>query len=152
MINWGEFEHIHVIKKLKQILNSWWNIEVVFTSEGGELRGYDISKSPFKNPSVGFLISKEGGQQSLKDLVTNSLQELKGTGQKFTVKKWDLAGYDVGVFPIYIENDCVGTVVAMGFLTGDAYQARLQEVRSKLSVAGLTTDAIEKSLAKVKYL
>nr|HPI41784.1 sigma 54-interacting transcriptional regulator [Pseudobdellovibrionaceae bacterium] len=32
------------------------------------------------------------------------------------------------------------------------HQVRLQEIRSKLSVAGLTTDAIEKSLAKVKYL
>ena len=40
MINWNEFEHIHVIKKLKQILNSWWNIDLVFTDERGEIKGF----------------------------------------------------------------------------------------------------------------
>ena len=39
MINWSEFEHIHVIKKLKQILKSWWNIDVLFTDERGHLKG-----------------------------------------------------------------------------------------------------------------
>ncbi|MEZ4870834.1 MAG: hypothetical protein R2827_01050 [Bdellovibrionales bacterium] len=38
MINWDEFEHIHVIKKLKEILNSWWNIDVIFTDERGQLK------------------------------------------------------------------------------------------------------------------
>ena len=33
MINWDEFDHIHVIKKLRQILNTWWNIDIVFTDE-----------------------------------------------------------------------------------------------------------------------
>ena len=33
MINWDEFEHIHVIRKLKQVLTSWWNIDTVFTDE-----------------------------------------------------------------------------------------------------------------------
>ena len=33
MINWDEFEHIHVIKKLRHILSSWWNVDVIFTDE-----------------------------------------------------------------------------------------------------------------------
>ena len=39
MINWDEFEHIHVIKKLKHILSAWWNIDVVYTDERGVLKG-----------------------------------------------------------------------------------------------------------------
>ena len=47
MINWDEFEHIHVIKKLKQILNSWWNIDVVFTDIRltGDVNGWDIGEA-----------------------------------------------------------------------------------------------------------
>ena len=52
MINWDEFEHIHVIKKLKQILNTWWNIDVIFTDERGQLKGFDGGKQSFCNPAV----------------------------------------------------------------------------------------------------
>jgi two-component system, NtrC family, response regulator HupR/HoxA len=38
MINWDEFEHIHVIKKLKHILGAWWNVDTVFTDDRGVLR------------------------------------------------------------------------------------------------------------------
>ena len=69
MINWDEFEHIHVIKKLKQILNSWWNIDVVFTDERGSLRAIDPSKSaPFViPPSATFLEQRNVGRQPCRD-------------------------------------------------------------------------------------
>ena len=44
MINWNEFEHIHVIKKLKHVLQTWWNIDIVFTDERGQLKGFDNEK------------------------------------------------------------------------------------------------------------
>ena len=59
MINWDEFEHIHVIKKLKQILNTWWSIDVVFTDERGVIKAFDTDKTHFINPAVAYLMSKE---------------------------------------------------------------------------------------------
>ena len=58
MINWDEFEHIHVIKKLKQILSSWWNIDIVFTDERGHLRGMDPKSNRLSNPAVSAFLSK----------------------------------------------------------------------------------------------
>ena len=69
MINWDEFEHIHVIKKLKQIVGAWWNIDVVFTDERGQIRGFDNEKSIFNNPVVSHLVNREVGQASLGELV-----------------------------------------------------------------------------------
>jgi two-component system response regulator HupR/HoxA len=60
MINWDEFEHIHVIKKLKEILNAWWNIDVIFTDERGKIRGMDLSEnsSQFASPAVRAFLQK----------------------------------------------------------------------------------------------
>ena len=55
MINWDEFEHIHVIQKLKSIISQWWNIETVFTDDtiyirmsansAASVRRHDISRT-----------------------------------------------------------------------------------------------------------
>ena len=58
MINWEEFEHIHVINKLKQILASWWSIDIIFTDERGMVRGPDPKGTNLVNPAVKLFLSK----------------------------------------------------------------------------------------------
>ncbi|MCB0369125.1 MAG: sigma 54-interacting transcriptional regulator, partial [Bdellovibrionales bacterium] len=152
MINWNEFEHIHVIKKLKQILNTWWNIDIVFTDERGELKGLDSSKTVFHNPAIGYLLEKEIGKTNLGEVVTRTLDDLRTSNNKFSLKRWDMTAFDVGVFPIMIENDCVGTVVAMGYFKDEQVQQRLPEVRERLAAFGVPADYIEKLIVKMKYL
>jgi transcriptional regulator with GAF, ATPase, and Fis domain len=152
MINWDEFEHIHVIKKLKQILSAWWNIDVVFTDDRGVLRGFDSEKHGFNNPAIAALINKEATQGSIADLVTKSLEDLRTSQNKYSIRKWDLAGFDVGVFPIAIDNDCVGTVVAMGFFRDANFSHRMTEIRDRLAAFGLSGEVIEKCLGKLKHL
>ena len=89
MINWNDFEHIHVIKKLKQILHSWWSIDILFTDERGQLKGFDTNKVVFANPAVNFLIHKDATQGSLAELVSHTVNELRSSNQRFVFKKWD---------------------------------------------------------------
>ncbi|MBX2988241.1 MAG: sigma 54-interacting transcriptional regulator [Bdellovibrionaceae bacterium] len=152
MINWDEFEHIHVIKKLKHILGAWWNIDVVFTDERGLLKGFDNEKTPFNNPAIAHLMSKEVGQQSIADLVTKSIDDLRTSSNRYVLKKWDMAGFDVGVFPILIDNDFVGTVVAMGFFRDNDQTSRMQEIRDRLAALACTSEVIEKCMSKLKFL
>ncbi|MFN8846437.1 MAG: sigma-54 interaction domain-containing protein, partial [Bdellovibrionales bacterium] len=152
MINWDEFEHIHVIKKLKQILNSWWNIDVIFTDERGQLKGFEGGRNAFCNSAVGFFCSKESAQTSIGELVTKTIDDLRVSQNKYAIKKWDLTGFDVGVFPIMIENDMVGTVVAMGFLKDPSDTPRFSEIRERWAAFGLSADMIEKGMGKVKCL
>ncbi|MES3038309.1 MAG: sigma 54-interacting transcriptional regulator [Bdellovibrionota bacterium] len=148
MINWDEFEHIHVIKKLKQILGAWWNIDVIFTDERGQLKGFYHDRTPFQNPAV---VNKESGQASLAELVTKTIDDLRVSENRFALRKWDMAGFDVGVFPIVIENDFVGTVVAMGFFKED-FSQRINEVKERLMSLGSSMDVVDKSISKMKYL
>lgn len=152
MINWDEFEHIHVIKRLRHILSAWWNVDVIFTDERGQIKGLDDTKGVWANPAVGFLVSKESVQSGIADLVTKTIDELRTSDNKYSMKKWDLAGFDVGVFPIMIENDFMGTVIAMGFFRDSNFSPRLQEVRDRLAAFGGSGDMIEKSLGKFKYM
>lgn len=152
MINWDEFEHIHVIKKLKQILNHWWNIDVIFTDERGHLKGVDTKESSFCNPSVGIYFSKESAIESLQTTVAGAIEDLKLSGNRYCFKKWDTAGYDMAIIPIHIENDFMGTVVAMGFLKDDVNPQRLSEVRERLAIFGASGEKIEQALNKLKYV
>lgn len=152
MINWNDFEHIHVIKKLKQILHSWWSVDIVFTDERGHLKGMDGDKISFVNPGLAHLIHKDAVKSSLADLVSAAVSELRTSNSDYTFKKWDALGFDVCVFPILIENDFVGTVVATGFFNDSPSSPRVSEVRERLAAFGCSADLIEKSLGKIQYL
>ena len=152
MINWDEFEHIHVIKRLRHILSAWWNVDVIFTDERGQLKGFDGAKTVWANPANAFLMSKDSTHAGIADLVTKTIDDLRISDNKFVMKKWDLAGFDVGVFPIMIENDFMGTVVVMGFFKDPNFTHRLQEVRDRLAAFGANSDMIDKSLGKFKPL
>ena len=151
MINWNDFEHIHVIKKLKHVLQAWWNVDIIFTDERGQLKGLD-EKVLFANPAVNYLLNKEVTQSNLSDLVSKTIHDLRQSNNPYTFKKWDAAGFDVCIFPIIIENDFVGTVIAMGFFKEENTAHRIAEIRERLAAYGCSSELIEKSLGKFKYL
>ncbi len=153
MINWDEFEHIHVIRKLKEILSSWWNIDLVFTDERGHLRGTDFSSpNKFTNPAVATYLTKDSVLDNLAETIQKAMEDLKGSQNRFSVRKWDTAGFDIAIVPIIIDNDFMGTVVAMGFLKDANNAQRLQEVRERLAIFGASTDAIEGAVSRIKYV
>src|SRR4051812_42888023 len=152
MINWNDFEHIHVIKKLKHVLHSWWSVDILFTDERGQLKGIDSDKVQFANPAVNFLIHKEATKASLAEVVSATVNELRSSHHRFVFKKWDAVGFDLCIFPILIENDFVGAVIATGFFNDSATAQRVAEVRERLAAFGCSADLIEKSLGKFQYI
>ena len=151
MINWDEFEHIHVIKKLKHILAAWWNIDVVFTDERGHLKGFDRAKANLINPGVTAYLSKDAALDNLAEMVTKTIDDLRLSENRYSIRKWDMCGFDVAVFPITIDNDFMGTVVAMGFMKDQSPQ-RLAEVRERLAAFGAGNEIIEGALSKIRCL
>ncbi|USN46679.1 MAG: sigma 54-interacting transcriptional regulator [Pseudobdellovibrionaceae bacterium] len=151
MINWDEFEHIHVIKKLKHILDDWWNIDTVFTDERGQLRGMIPESSHFSNPAVHMVLQKDSARESLADVVAKTIEELRLSNNPYSLRKWDAVGFDLCIVPIIIENEFMGSVVAMGFLKEDGAN-RLTEVKERLAIFGASSDSIETAIQKVKYL
>jgi two-component system response regulator HupR/HoxA len=152
MINWDEFEHIHVIRKLKQILGAWWNIDVIFTDERGQIKGFDQEKTQFSNPAVAQLMQKEMAKASISEMVGKTIEDLRTSQNRYSLRKWDMVGFDIGIFPILIQNDFVGTVVATGFFKEPNNGPRLEEIRERLAAFGMSADTIDKCLGKLKFL
>ena len=73
---------------------------------------------------------------SLADLVASTVNEFRTTNHPYIFKKWDAVGFDVCVFPILIENDFVGTVIAAGFFNDSTGAQRVSEVRERLAAFG----------------
>lgn len=151
MINWDDFEHIHVIDKLRLILNNWWNIDLLFTDEKGQIKGY-AGKAQCKNPATGFLMQKETCRNHLQEAVQKTVEDLRLTDNRFSLRRWDMVGYDIGVFPLMIENDYMGTVLAVGFFKDENYSQKLGEIRDRLAAFGCSAETIEKSFSLLKHV
>lgn len=152
MIKWDDFEHIHVIKKLKQILGSWWNIDVIFSEENGYLRTYNPENSQLSNPIVDFFLQKEAGREKLSEDLHKMISDLRQTGNSYLIREWEVAGFDIAVIPILIESDFMGTVVAMGFFKETASPERLDRVRERMAAFGASSSLIDDSLYALKSL
>lgn len=152
MVNWNDFDHIHVIKKLKHVLQTWWNIDTIFTDERGQIKGLDNDKLVYSNPAINYLLYKPQAQESLSQVVASSIEKLRQNHNKFEICKWQFAGFDVCVFPVVIDNDFVGSVTALGFFHEGQFTQRLEETKSCLQNIGCTSELIDKSLPKFQFM
>ncbi|MDZ4678626.1 MAG: sigma 54-interacting transcriptional regulator [Oligoflexia bacterium] len=152
MINWDEFEHIHVIQKLKSIISQWWDIETVFTDEQGNLRGFKREKHVFNNTAVRPILTRDKGVESLAEFVKTTIEELRRVDNKHVVKKWDAAGFDAAVFPIILDGEFMGSVVALGFFKDGVTPERTAELKSCLSAFGANASELEQASTNIRSL
>lgn len=152
MINWDEFEHIHVIKKLKLILSSWWTIDVIFTDERGRIRGYKENGSDLCNPAVQAFLNKETNRENLAEEVSQAITQMQNTDSRFSLTKCALAGFDMAIFPIVIDGEFMGTVLGVGFIKDATETNRIEEVKDRLSAQGETRDTIDFAVSKIQFL
>lgn len=152
MINWDEFEHIHVIKKLKLILSSWWNIDVIFTDERGRIRGYKEDGKDIVNPVVKAFLKKESNREGLAEEVSASIEQMRQSESRFALTKWSHSGFDMAIFPIVIDGEFMGTVLGVGFIKDTSETNRIDEIKDRLSSQGETRDTIDFAVSKIRFL
>lgn len=152
MINWEEFDHIHVIKKLKHILHSWWNVDIIFTDDKGYLRGAGKDEASYSNSAVRYFMLKDSCREQLASFANRALQDLRQSGNKYLVRTWDVAGFDVALVPIVIDDELMGSVLCLGFWR-DGHEADMpSQLRERLAAFGADSSVIESSLSTIKTL
>lgn len=152
MINWDEFEHIHVIQKLKTIIQQWWGIDTLFTDDRGMLRGFNKEKHTFFNPAVRAVLSKEKGVDSLALFVKDIIEDLRKTNSNHDVREWTDAGYDAAVFPIIIDGEFMGSVVALGFFKDQVTPAKIENMKKHLLAFDAHSSEVEQATNKIHAL
>lgn len=152
MVNWDEFEYMHVIRKLRHILGSWWSMDVLLVDEQGVIKTLENSRVQFVNPAIEFLVQKETVREKFSEFIVRNIDELRMVDSNHTVKFWEVGGFCFGIFPIIIDRDFLGAVVAGGFFKDEVTDKIKHELRDRLAAFGATSDLIEKSMPKFHHL
>jgi len=152
MINWDEFEHIHVIRKLKEVISRWWNIDVFFGDDRGNLKIIEKgTKREFSNPICNLLLQRDDGYESLNEFVRNTIGELRKTQEKDLVKEW-MPNLMCTSFPILIDNEFMGGVICVGYLKEGITEGQKKELAKALAHFNLPHQDIDIAVGKVKVL
>ncbi len=152
MINWDEFEHIHVIRKIREILARWWNTEVFFADDRGNIRGIDREKAKeFKNLVCNLILQTDRGFDLLADYAKQAVDEVKNLDERYLFKNWDF-GLGGIVVPIMIDSEFMGVVFGLGFYREGMRETHLKILESNLKKMSFSGQSIEEALSKIKFV
>ncbi len=152
MINWDEFEHIHVIRKLKEVMASWWSIDVFFADERGNLKLIDLSKKiPAVNPVCSLILQKEAGLDKLRSLAEAASAELKQNPSKVHIMEW-FTHFKVAAAPIIIDNEFLGMVLCVGYLEEGFAEPKKRDLSKALAHLNLPHQSIDTAIHRIRRL
>lgn len=154
MINWEELKHIHVIRKLEEILAQWFNTDIFFVDERGIIRNYNPAdkQREFKNPISSALLSKEKG----RELFTRSLAQANEKVFQSDVAHLVVPG-PVGVESLLIsrisaDNEFLGSVVAYSYVEKEITQEHRNKAKQAMAQQGLDGEGIASAISRLHAL
>jgi transcriptional regulator with PAS, ATPase and Fis domain len=131
IINYEEFERLHVVRRLRQIVGNWWKVQLNFTDARGFLRG--VPQGRFFNPTnsvCGFITQNNEG-----------FRDCMGTARATTSASSDSSGARAGTchagfstltLPLRIEGKYLGCIFADGFLMEETCENQKRQLRKYL--------------------
>ena len=116
MLNWDEIKHIHVIRKLEQILGSWFKTEVYYVDESGRIQNEEKFESEEnRNPLAASLSDSPEGQKVLRRFAEKVSEKASFSPKEELIIPGPLGiGHGVAS-PIFIDDHFYGCVVALTF-------------------------------------
>jgi transcriptional regulator with PAS, ATPase and Fis domain len=152
MINWDEFEHIHVIRKLKEVISKWFAIDVFFADDRGNLKVVEKGqKREWANPIVQMMLTRDEGYEHLAEFARNTVTELRKTNDRDMVRDY-LPNLSASAFPIIIDNDFMGAVICVGYYKDNVTEAQKRELAKALAHFNFANQEIDHAVARVKLL
>ncbi len=140
-VRWSDFDKLHVIRRLRELVGKWWKIQINFTDTKGLLRGVPDGK--FFNPlnPICQAVTSDG----------KGFEACRGTARQTTVdttRSKDArmsrchAGFSTITVPIRVEGKYMGCVFGDGFLVADSVDEQKARIKSYLerSFAGRDTE------------
>ncbi len=130
-VRWEDFDKMHVIRRLREIVGKWWNIQVNFTDQKGFLRG--VPEGKFFNPLNPICQAVTADDRGFA--------ACKGTASKTTVSNTSSttpklsrchAGFSALSVPIRVNSEYMGCVFADGFLVAEEEREQRALIRNYL--------------------
>jgi len=114
-VRWDEFDKIHVIRKLREIVGKWWKIQLNFTDQKGLLRGVPDGKffNPLNQICTAITNNAKGFEGCRGTARTTTASMTNSKGVKVSSCH---AGFSTVSVPIRVNGQFVGTVFGDGFV------------------------------------
>ncbi len=152
MFQWDEFEHLHVVRKLKEILSQWWNVEIFFADERGFLRTIEKGQEkPYKNSVLNLVINTERGFDSFAEFTQTITQKLRNSNSEFIKDTWPI-GLTGIAFPIVLSDEFMGGVLAVGYFEEASVDSQKTNLKKKLKELGLGSEDIDEAVGSIKSI
>ena len=130
-VRWEDFDKMHVIRRLKEIIGKWWNVQINFTDKKGFLRGVPDGK--FFNPLNPICKSIVADQKGFSKRVAKARKTtVESMNSKKTKISRDSSGFSVISVPIHVNHEFMGTVFGDGFITEDTAAEQKALIRNYL--------------------
>lgn len=131
VVNYEDFERLHVVRRLRQIVGNWWKVQLNFTDANGFLRGVPQGKffNP-ANPMCQFIIGNDSGFADCR----NTAKSTAATTLSSKSARLDMcqAGFSTLSLPIRVGNKFLGCIFADGFLLADSAEEQKLRLRRYL--------------------
>lgn len=150
MIKWDEFDKIHVVRKIKEVLGSWFAVDVLLVSDDGFIRNANRGeKRHWASPLLALSVSKDAGFDHLCQVVEKANSTLMRSDRRFHEFEY-VPGVQGIAFPIVDEGEYLGSVVAIGYKAEDVSPSK--PTLTALQNIGFTPAEVDKVWAQIKFL
>jgi two-component system response regulator HupR/HoxA len=151
MIKWEEFEHIHVVRKIREVIGHWFQVDILFADDQGRLKNFEKGqKKLWSNTLLANTMVHDSGYDYLAqsvEKVNASISKGDGKFHEFLF----VPGIHAVAFPIVSEGEYFGLVVAIGFRKEGSAPADSAFV-TQLQSFGLSPAECEKAFQSVKVI
>ena len=154
MINWEELKHIHVIRKLEEILAQWFNTEIFFVDERGAVRNYDPldRQREFKNPLCATLLPKEKGRQMVMQAIAQANEQAYRSEKSHIIVEGPAGFENALVSRISVDNEFLGSVFAYCYLEKNVTPEARAKAKAKIEEAGLDPETFDQAVTRLRVL
>ncbi|MBS1984532.1 MAG: sigma-54-dependent Fis family transcriptional regulator [Bdellovibrionales bacterium] len=151
MIKWEEFEHIHVVRRIREVVGNWFNVDVLFVDEQGRMRNFERGqKKLWSNTLLANCMNNDAGYEFMAQTVEKVNAHLSKSESRQHEFEFLPGLHGVG-FPIVVDGEYMGAVVALCFKK-DADAKMLPAFMSQVASLGLSAGDAEKAFKAIKYI
>ncbi|MEN9723819.1 MAG: hypothetical protein RJB38_1805 [Pseudomonadota bacterium] len=154
MINWEELRHIHVIRKLQSMMSLWFQTDIFFVDERGQVRNFDLLEKnrDFKNPLSAVLLTHQKGRELVFQHALE-MNERAFRGDRASFSEQGPVGCEhVVVSRIAVDQEFLGSVYAFCY-TERAVSAEAREQAKATAVQlGFDAELFDRAVSGLKIL
>ena len=140
MIDFARFEELHIVRKIREKIRKWWNIELSYADE----RGYVLDQAkgkivPPHNPFCQFSLESREGFGRCNRSVERAIAEIRDQKEiRARIIETCHGGFPIVMVPVVDDQGVFhGSIFAGGFLLADERDAHRHRVLSTARELGL---------------